>query len=101
MRDLLALILPVALAARSTPISEAKDSKGETADWFKEKGLAVPEGGIAHYISYTADQNESHLFKLECLGCPFHEGEETWVDVDNSLVRRYPSVIAIISLIPK
>lgn len=98
MRYLLALILPVALAARTGPTSGEKGNQGETVDSIQEKTWVLAEGSIEHYVSNTVDQNESHLFKLECLGCPFRREEEVLLGVDNSLVRAYGSIFTSLSL---
>lgn len=88
MRYLLALVLPVALAARASPIPEEMDNATEAEDWFRMEGLGRPEGElgvIAHVLDYTAVGDESHLFKIECVECPFIVDGATWTE--NSLVR--------------
>jgi hypothetical protein len=79
MRYLLAFLLPVALAERALEAGE-------------EDGLHLPELAGEHY---WVEETQSHIVKLECLGCPFsvrvreqHEVVETWQEPpqENSLV---------------
>jgi hypothetical protein len=91
MRTSLVLILPVALAARTTQIQRKKAAElaspiNKTVEWYQEKGLELSGVSNEHFVSETEEQNESHLFKIECLDCPFRRNGN-WIAKDNSLVR--------------
>jgi hypothetical protein len=59
----------------------------ETADWYRDHGMPVPE--VSSQIT-TVEANRSYVVKLECPDCPFlvKDGREaSWQERDNALVR--------------
>jgi hypothetical protein len=59
----------------------------ETADWYRDHGMPVPE--VSSQIT-TVKANRSYVVKLECPDCPFlvKDGREvSWQERDNALVR--------------
>lgn len=61
----------------------------ETADWYRDHGMPVPE--VSSQIT-TIEANRSYVVKLECPDCPFlvkNGREVSWQERDNALLLKF------------